>query len=212
LDGSFEREVDFPFTINQVLFTKLWLLTDGIYPELGRFVKTIQEPGNSKAKRYAAWQEGSRKDIERAFGVLQRKFAVLTKPLEYWHLDDINKIVNTTIILHNMMVAHRIDSDEIDSLDFYEVPDIEDERDELADPEMIVAQKLRDEINQLVANEITFSQCNGTNYEDSTHRILLRNANYLSIRLETVERRWGILHDNTQHRVLRAAIMDELSK
>lgn len=83
LDGTWAEMVDFPFTINGQEFTKLYVLVDGIYPELARFVKPISEPIGRLQLRYASWQEASRKDIERAFGVLQRKFHILVKKLSY---------------------------------------------------------------------------------------------------------------------------------
>jgi hypothetical protein len=109
LNGKFHSEVDFEFNIAGRQFTQVWLMTDGIYPELSRFVKTIQEPGDPKKKVYAAWQESARKDVERAFGVLQRKFHILVKHTELWYLEEICSIVETTIIMHNMMVAHRME-------------------------------------------------------------------------------------------------------
>ena len=89
-------------------------MVDGIYPELARFVKTIEEPSDSKALAFAKWQEASRKDIERAFGVSQPKFHVLVRKIEMWYLGDIACVVNTCIVLHNMMVSHRIDNDEVE--------------------------------------------------------------------------------------------------
>lgn len=91
------------------VFQRLWLAVDGIYHELSRFVKTIEEPLDRKSTSYAQWQEGARKDIERAFGVLQRKFQVLVRKIELWYVGDIDAVVNTTIMLHNMMVAQRPD-------------------------------------------------------------------------------------------------------
>jgi hypothetical protein len=44
-DGMFEIN-DLLFEIGGQLFDKLWFLTDGLYPELSRFVKTISEPRN----------------------------------------------------------------------------------------------------------------------------------------------------------------------
>lgn len=84
LDGSFARDVlDFEFTIgDEKVFNRLWILVDGIYPELSRFVKTLQEPVGRRACRYAVWQESARKDVERAFGVLQRKFHLLVGKIE----------------------------------------------------------------------------------------------------------------------------------
>ena len=64
-----------PFTYKSV---------DGIYPDIVRFVKTLSEPLTNLEKAFAAWQEGARKDIERAFGVLQRKFHFLVNSIELW--------------------------------------------------------------------------------------------------------------------------------
>jgi len=44
LDGSFSGDVDFSFQIGDCSFSKLWLLVDGIYPEIARFVKTCSVP------------------------------------------------------------------------------------------------------------------------------------------------------------------------
>ena len=49
-----------------------YYLADGIYPEWAAFAKLITRPQNDKAKLYAQCQESARKDVERAFGVLQK--------------------------------------------------------------------------------------------------------------------------------------------
>ena len=120
IDGSFYNDVDFEFEIFGNVFYRLWLMADGIYPELARFVKTIQEPGDGLSSYYAAWQEAARKDIERAFGVLQRKFHILIKDYELWYIADIGMIVEACIILHNMMVAERIARNEEEGSAWYE--------------------------------------------------------------------------------------------
>jgi hypothetical protein len=51
----------------------MFLLVDGIYPKFSRFVKTVKEPVTHQQRVFASWQESARKDIERAFGVLQGK-------------------------------------------------------------------------------------------------------------------------------------------
>ena len=123
IDGSFVERVDFPFTINDTTFTKLFMLADGIYPELSRIAKTVDEPRGHGKKLYAKWQESCRKDIERAFGVLQRKFQVLKRPIEQWFIRDINYLVQSTITLHNMMVEHRINKNEKEDISFYAIDD-----------------------------------------------------------------------------------------
>jgi len=42
-DGSF-AELDFTFSIGGQVFDHLWMLVDGIYPSLARFVKPISVP------------------------------------------------------------------------------------------------------------------------------------------------------------------------
>jgi hypothetical protein len=49
-----------------------YFLVDGIYPEWAVFVKSIRLSIIEKEKVYAQEQEEARKDIDRAFGVLQR--------------------------------------------------------------------------------------------------------------------------------------------
>nr|GFA15209.1 hypothetical protein [Tanacetum cinerariifolium] len=59
-----------------------YYLIDGIYPELAPLIKTIREPADDDHKRilYKQKQELARKDVERAFGVLKKKWAVLANP------------------------------------------------------------------------------------------------------------------------------------
>lgn len=81
-----------------------YYLADGIYPEWAGFVKSIRHPMEQETRHFAKQQESARKDIERAFGVLQTRFAVIRGPAYGWHRDRINDIMTTCIILHNMIV------------------------------------------------------------------------------------------------------------
>jgi Plant transposon protein len=129
LDGSFHRDVDFEFTINGQQFKRLYLLVDGIYPAVSRFVKTLAVPIGKEHKRFAAWQESSRKDMERTFGILQRKFHYLVRPFEQWELEEIKDIMLTCILMHNWMVTVRVERDELESPDFYALVDEEADND-----------------------------------------------------------------------------------
>ncbi|GJS85681.1 ALP1-like protein [Tanacetum coccineum] len=59
-----------------------YYLVYGIYPELAPLVKTIPEPADDDHKRilFNEKQESARKDVERAFGVLKKKWAILANP------------------------------------------------------------------------------------------------------------------------------------
>ena len=48
-----------------------YYLADGIYPSYSTFVKIIHNPVRPAKKYFAKKQESARKDVERAFGVLQ---------------------------------------------------------------------------------------------------------------------------------------------
>ena len=67
------------YTVNGHPYTKGYL-ADGIYSAWSIFVKTISNPSNTKESEFARQQEACRKDIERAFGVLQSKFAIVRGP------------------------------------------------------------------------------------------------------------------------------------
>ncbi|GKC14024.1 ALP1-like protein isoform X1 [Tanacetum coccineum] len=60
-----------PFECNGVTFEKGYYLADGIYPQWASFVKSFTVASSEKNVLYKRKQEGARKDIERAFGVLQ---------------------------------------------------------------------------------------------------------------------------------------------
>nr|GEY47659.1 hypothetical protein [Tanacetum cinerariifolium] len=73
------RATEIPFVANGVSYPSGYYLVDGIYPKLAPLVKTIPEPADDDNKRilYKQKQESARKDVERAFGVLKKKWAVL---------------------------------------------------------------------------------------------------------------------------------------
>ena len=124
IDGTFS-DLDFAFEINEKN-SEDFLMATGIYPELAWFVKSFQEPIEKSKIYYSKWQEGAQKNIERAFGVLQRKFQVLTHPFKQWLAGDIHDIVMTCVILYNAMVSVKIDQNQEESNGFYNYLDLED--------------------------------------------------------------------------------------
>jgi hypothetical protein len=97
-----------PYEIGLEEFKWLYILVDGIYPKYSRFVKGMKEPITRKERIMTAWQEGARKDIERAFGILQAKWQWIARPIHLHNLTDISNRVAACLILHNMLVSDRI--------------------------------------------------------------------------------------------------------
>ena len=81
-----------------------YYLVDGIYPNWSTFVKTIPCPQGLKRKHYVAAQESIRKDVERAFGVLQARFAIVRGPARFWDEETLSYIMKACIIMHNMII------------------------------------------------------------------------------------------------------------
>ena len=92
------------YLINGYDYTTGYYLANGIYPKWATFVKTILALQGQKYKLFAAAQEAYRKDVERAFGVLQARFTIVHGPARFFHLETLQKIIKACIILHNMIV------------------------------------------------------------------------------------------------------------
>lgn len=89
---------------NTQTLSQRYYLVDGIYPRWSMFVQAFSNPDSPKKKHFTQLQEVLRKDIERAFGVLQAKWHIIRNPSNMWHREDMHAVMMTCIILHNMMV------------------------------------------------------------------------------------------------------------
>ncbi|XP_065639184.1 uncharacterized protein LOC112032148 [Quercus suber] len=98
-----------------------YYLADGIYPKWATFFKTIPAPQGHKYKLFAATQEACRKDVERAFGVLQARFTIVRGPARFFHLETLQKIMKACIILHKMIVEDERDDNEVVDLDYEQI-------------------------------------------------------------------------------------------
>ena len=68
------------------------------------FCEIDSSPQSDKDIVYAQAQESARKDIERVFGVLQSRFNIVDRPARKWKMVDVGQIMQTCIILHNMII------------------------------------------------------------------------------------------------------------
>ncbi|XP_020395832.1 protein ALP1-like [Zea mays] len=92
------------YTVNGNAYNFGYYLADGIYPNWPTFVKAIRHPYEEKKVYFTQMQESCRKDIERAFGVLQARWAVLRGPAYGWDRNRLTEIMTACIIMHNMIV------------------------------------------------------------------------------------------------------------
>ena len=91
-----------------------YYLADGIYPKWATIVQSITHPQDLAHAFFANKHESYRKDVERALGVLQARFAIVRGPARFWHHRDLSYIMKACIILHNMIIEdERVDDNEL---------------------------------------------------------------------------------------------------
>ncbi|CAH9116217.1 unnamed protein product [Cuscuta epithymum] len=94
------------FRVNGHQYNMGYYLSDGIYPQYATLIQTISQPCSVKEKLFAKRQESVRKDVERAFGVLQSRWHIVKGQACMWSAKDLGKIMKTCIILHNMIIEN----------------------------------------------------------------------------------------------------------
>ena len=105
LNGHYDISLDeYKVTQDSMSRTLAYLLGDGIYPRWPIFLLPIHQAQSKGEKTYTKRQEGRRKDIERAFGVLQARFRILRLENHRWDREEIIGISNTCVILHNLLI------------------------------------------------------------------------------------------------------------
>nr|GEX02937.1 probable histone H2A variant 3 [Tanacetum cinerariifolium] len=72
-----------PYVLNGVGFEKGYYLADGIDPQWETFVKSFTVANDAKHAYFK--KRCARKDVERAFGVLQRRWGIVQKPARQYH-------------------------------------------------------------------------------------------------------------------------------
>ncbi|XP_024195764.1 uncharacterized protein LOC112198898 [Rosa chinensis] len=81
------------------------------------FLENSSKSYKPKEIEFAKAQEGYRKNVEICFGILQSRLGIVRGAAHGWHKKDIQYIMLTCIILHNMIVEDERPEDSDDELE-----------------------------------------------------------------------------------------------
>jgi len=87
-----------------------YYLVDGIYPRFSFLISPHPKPSTEEQTTFNRLQEALRKDVERLFGVLMKRFHVALHPGRYRSVAQLVTTFKAICILHNMCVERRRDS------------------------------------------------------------------------------------------------------
>ncbi|XP_062230284.1 uncharacterized protein LOC133927990 [Phragmites australis] len=102
------------YTINGHEYTMGYYLADGIYPEWATFGKPIPSPVGRKRQHFVVQQAVARKDVERAFGVLQSRFPIVRGATRLWDEETLSAIMTACIIMQNMIIEDEREDDDVE--------------------------------------------------------------------------------------------------
>lgn len=106
------------FTVNGREYNMGYYLADGIYPPWATLITPIPVAVSNKQNRFNEKQQEYRKDVERTFGVLQAKYAIIKGPSRMWDPGDMKYIVQCVIILHNMGIKYERGMEQLEIEDY----------------------------------------------------------------------------------------------
>ncbi len=104
----------FTYQMSHGMETNLYYAADNIYPDYPVFMKSCGESGDPLIHYYSKRLEAVRKDVERAFGILQARFAFLKRPCLLWSTQHIKEAVECCIIMHNLIIEDQEEEDAVD--------------------------------------------------------------------------------------------------
>lgn len=119
------------FICNNSTYKYGYYLVDGIYLQWATLVKSFTSVQTEpKRRHFQKRQESARKDIERAFGVLKKKWHIIQHPARAWHPKRIRNSLYACVILHNMIIEDRgraicqyVEEDDPNVLNYIEISD-----------------------------------------------------------------------------------------
>jgi hypothetical protein len=97
------------YIINGNPYDKGYYLADGIYPSWATYIKTVRNRVDKKCKKFAKEQEAARKDVERVFGMLQSRWAIVWYPGRTWSPKRMWNVMTACVIMHNMIAENKRD-------------------------------------------------------------------------------------------------------
>ncbi|XP_071688308.1 protein ALP1-like [Rutidosis leptorrhynchoides] len=96
-----DRVAPLPFEVNENHYPFGYYLADGIYPDWTTLIKGYSTPIEEPRKKFTKFQASARKDVERTFGVLQGRFAILKTPAQVMSVNKMRRIMYSCIVMHN---------------------------------------------------------------------------------------------------------------
>lgn len=93
------------------------ILADAAYPLQRWLLTPFRNTGNLTPQQlhYNRALSSKRQNIERAFGLLKRRFSKMSLGIDIADLDEINEIIMATCALHNICIVMKDDADDLDN-------------------------------------------------------------------------------------------------
>ena len=92
-----------------------WLICDNGYHQWPVLQFPAKYPESDEMAYWSKRLESVRKDAERTFGIIKKRFFILCAPLKWRKKESCENVIKTTAILHNMLLHH----DEADTIGKY---------------------------------------------------------------------------------------------
>ena len=73
---------------------------------MANICEAVEKPKGKKNLDFHNAQAAARKDVERAFGILQAQFAIVRKPARFWDQKMLWYIMHACVIMHNMIIEN----------------------------------------------------------------------------------------------------------